>query len=546
MRRVSRVRGVAVDHEIFTLADGASPEHRRVLGAREACGCVDAWLDDPHSFLVLSRLFHARRGAFSHGLEAPQRREALATFLREQIDHGALRVAELHPPPPLPPNPGAKAAKAAAEESAPVAEALGWFEVTVVDAWGKPVDGVELEFSYQGTRKKLTTPGSGKARLPDVPSSFGSARIVNVKAVRDTLRPRWKDALQPTDLPPDLENPEKLGLDAADLVTSLESQSPKTLVLVKPLTRIRLVGMHFDTNKCFLKPSAMPGIKQVVSVYQRNPTGKLLVLGHTDTTADDAYNLDLSVERAEAVKAYLEDDVAAWEAWFGEGKPSQKRWGQRETSQMIAALPCEQSVAGFQAWSNDTRGTALEVDGIAGPKTRKALIEAYMALDGTTLPAAIEAVVHGCGEFFPRTDEGDQFGADGVAAAENRRVEMYCFDEEIAPPVPGKKATKGEPEVEQWKKQVTRTIDFGSEGDEEVGKIWMELWDKSGQKTLAGAKYTITGERDYEGTTDGTGRLLHDLVPHGDYRIRVDGCDEDSAALVLPKADDEPQIRFLV
>ncbi|MBK7402799.1 MAG: OmpA family protein [Myxococcales bacterium] len=111
--------------------------------------------------------------------------------------------------------------------------------------------------------------------------------------------------------------------------------------------------MHFDTNKCFLRPSAMTAIKQLVAVYKANPTGKLLILGHTDTTADDDYNLDLSVERAEAIKAYLKDDVAAWEAWFGEGK--RQAVGATAGAQMITPLPCDHTVAGFQRWSNASR-----------------------------------------------------------------------------------------------------------------------------------------------------------------------------------------------
>jgi hypothetical protein len=118
-------------------------------------------------------------------------------------------------------------------------------------------------------------------------------------------------------------------------------------------------------------------------------------VGHTDTDGDEGFNLGLSLDRAEAVKAYLKDDVAAWEAWFGDGKSKEKRWGSGEVVHMSSALPCEKSIRGFQAWSNDTNGTSLDVDGDAGPSTRKELIKAYMALDGTTLPEAIEAVVHG-------------------------------------------------------------------------------------------------------------------------------------------------------
>jgi outer membrane protein OmpA-like peptidoglycan-associated protein len=252
-------------------------------------------------------------------------------------------------------------------------------------------------------------------------------------------------------------------VEEGEPVDDLEVEPPVTPV--RPLLRVRVIGMHFDTNKSFLLDTAMRGIRKVVEVYRNEPNGKLLIVGHTDTTGDEAYNLDLSVERAEAMKAYLKDDVPAWEAWFGEGKPSQKRWGSREIDAMISTLPCGPTVGDFQQWSNDTRGTELAVDGIAGPKTRKALIEAYMAIDGTTLPSAIDAEIHGCGEFFPRDDTGD-----GVEDPDNRRVEMFCFHRAITPPVPGKKATKGEPEYAEWQKQVTREIDVEA-GIEEPGII---------------------------------------------------------------------------
>jgi outer membrane protein OmpA-like peptidoglycan-associated protein len=437
----------------------------------------------------------------------------------------------------------------ASPPSPPVAEKkLTWFEVAVTDAWGEPVEGIALELSWQGTKSKAETGSDGKARIDDVPGSSGlpgSARFANSKAVRASVRPRYGKKEQPKELP-DVENPKRVALRDEMNDTSIRSEAPVTLVLWKPLTRVRLIGMHFDTGKCFLRETAMRGIRRVVEVYKAIPNGKLLIAGHTDTSGAGAYNLDLSVERAASVKAFVKDDVAAWEAWFGADKPNEQRWGNREVRSMIAALPCEQTVAGFQQWSNDSRGTSLVVDSDAGPKTRKALIEAYMALDGTTLPDAIGAEIHGCGELFPLADAGDNFGKDSTVAAEDRRVEIFCFDDEVHPPVPGEKATEGEPEYDQWKKQVTDNIDVGATpSTDDVGKIWMELWDKTGQTPRAGVAYQISGDGAYAGATDGLGRLLHENVPQGDYRITVDGLTEDSAALVLPTADDEPQIRFL-
>ena len=97
--------------------------------------------------------------------------------------------------------------------------------------------------------------------------------------------------------------------------------------------------MFFDLDKCFLLPSAIHGIREVKVQYDAHPDASLLVVGHTDTSGKDDYNSKLSLERADAVAAYLTDDVAAWEAFFDDGKPQEKRWGLLEVQHMLTALP---------------------------------------------------------------------------------------------------------------------------------------------------------------------------------------------------------------
>jgi outer membrane protein OmpA-like peptidoglycan-associated protein len=316
---------------------------------------------------------------------------------------------------------------------------------------------VEVVVSVAGGQRKLRTDRAGVARVDGVHASFASVRVASIAAVRTKLRPRWARAREGA--PPEDAQRVLLGIDDGGS-TSLSPESPRTIAIVRDVPRVRLIGMHFDSNKCFLKPSAMRGIRRVVDVYAAIPNGNVLILGHTDTVYEEGWNLDLSLERAEAVRAFLKDDAAAWELWYSH--PHEKKvWGAAEDVAMMSALPCVQSVAGFQQWSNEARGTSLVVDGHLGKKTRRALIEAYMALDGTTLPKSIGAAVHGCGEYFPRKDYGD-----AVEEEENRRVEILCFDDAIVPSVPGKKARKGEPEYPAWMRQVTRTIDVGGEGAE--------------------------------------------------------------------------------
>lgn len=238
------------------------------------------------------------------------------------------------------------------------------------------------------------------------------------------------------------------------------------LFLPAPVPRLRLVGMFFELDKCFLLPSAMHGVRELRTRYDAQPTANVLVVGHTDTSGDDNYNLTLSLERADAVGAYLKDDVAAWEAFYDDGKPEKKRWGLRETQLMLSALPeggppfydgevngnddaqHRAAVTAFQ------RSAGLQDDGIAGPVTRKQLITEYMALDDTSLPQSATLTTHGCGENFPEEQTGD-----GKQEADNRRVEIFFFEGPIDPPPAGKTSAKGASDYPGWLARVSQSID---------------------------------------------------------------------------------------
>ena len=242
-----------------------------------------------------------------------------------------------------------------------------------------------------------------------------------------------------------------------------------TIVLVSAVQRIRLIGMFFDLNKCFLLPSAMGGIRAIKRQYDAHPKANILVVGHTDTSGKDDYNLTLSLERADAVAAYLTDAKAAWVAFFSDKKAQEKRWGALEVQHMLTVLPA----GGAPCYTDKPNGSedakhkaavkrfqqskGLEPDGIAGPLTQDALVQAYMALDGTTLPAGTTLTTHGCGENFPEDATGD-----GVRDADNRRVELFFFDGPITPAPPGKTSARGSAEYPKWRQQVQETIDFSA------------------------------------------------------------------------------------
>ncbi|HEY8078606.1 MAG TPA: OmpA family protein, partial [Labilithrix sp.] len=63
--------------------------------------------------------------------------------------------------------------------------------------------------------------------------------------------------------------------------------------------------IQFDFNKSTIKPVSFPILDAVKDVLVQNPKITIDVEGHTDNVGQPQYNLRLSQQRADAVKAYL-------------------------------------------------------------------------------------------------------------------------------------------------------------------------------------------------------------------------------------------------
>jgi outer membrane protein OmpA-like peptidoglycan-associated protein len=64
--------------------------------------------------------------------------------------------------------------------------------------------------------------------------------------------------------------------------------------------------IHFDTDKATIKKASFPVLDELVRILNEHPEiEKVLIEGHTDNVGSDAYNLDLSQRRAEALVKYL-------------------------------------------------------------------------------------------------------------------------------------------------------------------------------------------------------------------------------------------------
>jgi len=88
---------------------------------------------------------------------------------------------------------------------------------------------------------------------------------------------------------------------------------------------LALYGIRFDSGKDVLRAESDATLDEVAGLLRQDPALRLLVEGHTDATNTDAYNLDLSERRAQAVVAALvkrgADGARLQAKGFGKSRP---------------------------------------------------------------------------------------------------------------------------------------------------------------------------------------------------------------------------------
>lgn len=86
----------------------------------------------------------------------------------------------------------------------------------------------------------------------------------------------------------------------------LESETTKEFKgHIKRDERLVLKNLHFEINKAIIIEDSYYELNLLVSALKKNTNLKIRIHGHTDNTGGEQYNLNLSEERAIAVKGYL-------------------------------------------------------------------------------------------------------------------------------------------------------------------------------------------------------------------------------------------------
>jgi outer membrane protein OmpA-like peptidoglycan-associated protein len=86
-----------------------------------------------------------------------------------------------------------------------------------------------------------------------------------------------------------------------DTVASISDTLYIDLKPIKKNTIIVLKKLFFDTNKTTIKNTSAESLDEMYRLLVDNPQIKIMITGHTDNVASDAYNLRLSEGRAKAV-----------------------------------------------------------------------------------------------------------------------------------------------------------------------------------------------------------------------------------------------------
>ena len=96
-------------------------------------------------------------------------------------------------------------------------------------------------------------------------------------------------------------------IDLSDLEAFEEKMVNLYLVPIERGLAIRLNNIFFDFDKATIQPRSFSELNRLVKVMEENPKIEISIAGHTDNKGSDLYNLELSDERAKAVRQYLID-----------------------------------------------------------------------------------------------------------------------------------------------------------------------------------------------------------------------------------------------
>ncbi len=153
------------------------------------------------------------------------------------------------------------------------------------------VKGRELAWKVERERVEQQADAAEKARLAATSQELTYAQTRLAEQEQQLLVERERRA-----------EAEKRAAEAAAILAKFATVKQETRGMVITLSG----NVLFETNKSKLFPNAEAKLNDVAkALTQQDPDSQIVVEGHADSQGDDQHNLELSQQRAEAVREYL-------------------------------------------------------------------------------------------------------------------------------------------------------------------------------------------------------------------------------------------------
>ena len=118
--------------------------------------------------------------------------------------------------------------------------------------------------------------------------------------------------------------------------------TPAPAAAPKPEKVTTASTVNFDFDRYVIRPDAQSKLDDLVGKLRNVNLEVVIAVGHADRIGGDAYNMKLSVRRADSVKAYLVSKGVAASRIYTEGKgerqPVKECKGDKKTKELIACL----------------------------------------------------------------------------------------------------------------------------------------------------------------------------------------------------------------
>ncbi|HYT85678.1 MAG TPA: OmpA family protein [Burkholderiales bacterium] len=122
--------------------------------------------------------------------------------------------------------------------------------------------------------------------------------------------------------------------------------APRPAAPPPPVSKVGKVTVastvNFDFDRYVIRPDARGKLDDLVGKLRAVTLEVIIAVGHADRLGGDAYNMKLSVRRADSVKAYLVSKGIAASRIYTEGKgerqPVKECKGSGKTKELIACL----------------------------------------------------------------------------------------------------------------------------------------------------------------------------------------------------------------